>query len=360
MQDLFTKRIKTLDKNKVGQSIVLLPQQFKQVFKENNGLKLPASYRGFSNIVLDGMGGSNLGARIIRSVFNEVLPCPLYIKAGYELPGFVGKNTLYILSSYSGTTEETLSTMAEAKKKGTKIVALTVQSEKSEIAKFAAKNELPLITFDPKYNPCGQPRLGVGYSIAGILTFFIKAGLINITDKELDNALKIMEKNTRLYTPDVTSAKNPAKKITAYLKGKMPVLVSGDFLEGNMHALRNQINESGKNFASYLIIPEMNHYALEGLAHPAVDHKMLYFIFFDLNLYHPRVKIRNELTKKVVKGDSIKYCVIELRGKTKFEQAMEVLQVGSWISYYFGIINNENPSEVKWVDWFKKKLSEYK
>ena len=154
------------------------------------------------------------------------------------------------------------------------------------------------------------------------------------------------------------SPKNIAKKIAKQLIGKMPVLISGNFLEGSIHTLRNQISESGKNFVSYLILPELNHYSMEGLGHPK-EKKSLHFFFVDSDLENKRVQTRSELTKKVVKGEGIGYSSFQPKGKTKLEQAFNVLQFGSWMSYYLGLLNNENPTAVKWVDWFKDELKKY-
>jgi len=78
-------------------------------------------------------------------------------------------------------------------------------------------------------------------------------------------------------------------------------LVGGEFLEGNLHALRNQFCENSKNFASYLVLPDMNHYSIEGLKNPAGNQKNLIFVFLESDLYHPRVKKRLALTKEIVK-----------------------------------------------------------
>jgi glucose/mannose-6-phosphate isomerase len=351
------KKIEKLDKDKVGESVSLLPDQIKQVMEENRNLKLPGGYTKFSSVVVDGMGGSNLGARIIKSVFADQLQIPLDIKAGYELPAMVSKNTFYILSSYSGTTEETLSTYKEAKSRGAKIAVLSMESPKSTLIEIAKKEKFPLITFNPKFNPCGQPRLGVGYSIAGLLTFFSKANLIKAEEKELKSIIRQMRRSDTRCVPQVKEKNNEAKKIAIKMFRKMPVLISGNFLEGNIHVLRNQISESGKNFASYLVLPELNHYSMEGLGHPKAEKKDLHFLFIDSNLENKRVQKRSELTKKVIQGEGISLSIYRPKGKTKFEQAFDVLQFGSWVSYYLGLLNNEDPAAVKWVDWFKTELS---
>ena len=136
----------------------------------------------------------------------------------------------------------------------------------------------------------------------------------------------------------------------------MPILASGGFLAGNLHTLRNQINECGKNYSSYLVLPDLNHYAMEGLVYPKANKKDIAFLFFDSKLFHERVQKRAILTKQVVKKNGINVLSYQLRGKTKLEQAFELLQFGSWLSYYLGMQNNVDPVKITWVDWFKKEL----
>jgi glucose/mannose-6-phosphate isomerase len=68
------------------------------------------------------------------------------------------------------------------------------------------------------------------------------------------------------------------------------------------------------------------------------------------------VNRRLKLTKEVIKKNKIKLAEYSLSGKNKLEQAMEMLQFGSWLTFYVGILNNINPSLIFWVDWFKKEL----
>ena len=133
-------------------------------------------------------------------------------------------------------------------------------------------------------------------------------------------------------------------------------MVGAEFLGGNLRAFRNQICENGKNFAAYLTLPELNHYAMEGLAYPTSNKKNLIFFFIDSEFYHPRVQARSELTKKVVAKNKISLVSYKLKGHSKLEQAFELLQLGSWISFYLAVLNNVSPAGNPWVDWFKKEL----
>jgi glucose/mannose-6-phosphate isomerase len=92
------------------------------------------------------------------------------------------------------------------------------------------------------------------------------------------------------------------------------------------------------------------------LANPKGNKDNLTFFFIDSEFYHPRVQKRSDLTKQVVKKNKIDYIEHKLTGSSKFEQAFEMLQLGSWVTFYSAMLNNVNPVEIPWVDWFKKEL----
>jgi glucose/mannose-6-phosphate isomerase len=92
------KQIKKLDKGRVAESISQLPAQIRDIMKQAGKLKLPPAYKKINRVVVNGMGGSNLGARIVASVFKEDLKVPILIEPGYQIPAYVDRNTLYIIS----------------------------------------------------------------------------------------------------------------------------------------------------------------------------------------------------------------------------------------------------------------------
>jgi glucose/mannose-6-phosphate isomerase len=347
---------KKLDKQFVGKSIELLPDQMRQVLSDARLIKIPKEYSKINKVVLAGMGGSNLGIRIMRQAFAEQIKVPININAGYGVPNYVDENTLYIISSYSGTTEEPLSTYHKAKKKGAKIIAITENIPESKLRKIMIRDDVPGYTFEPEQNPSGQPRLGLGYSIFGIAVMLAKAGVINVNVKEMEKIIDLLEINSRKLRVSSPSTQNIAKKTAIKLNKKTPILIGAEFLSGNLHTMRNQINETAKTFSSYLILPDLNHYAMEGLQYPSNNKKNLQFVFFNSNLYSSRIQERLQLTKKVVRKNGVEVLDIKLKAKTKKAQCFELLQFGSWMSFYMGIMYGINPVSVPWVDWFKREL----
>lgn len=344
---------KKLDTGKVAESIELLADQIRDVLEVAHLIKIPSQYSKINRVVISGMGGSNLGARIIESVFSDTIKVPILVTSGYDVPEVVNKDTLFVLSSYSGTTEEVLSTYKVAKTKGAKIIAIT---SGGKLEKLMMKEDVPGLIFKPQFNPSGQPRLALGYSIFGMMVLLAKAGLFSIHPDDVRNIIDFLELHDRLYRPNKEHKSNLAKEIAVKLHHKMPILVGAEFLAGNLHTLRNQFCETSKNFCSFLLLPDLNHFAMEGLAFPVSNPKNLIFVFVDSLLYDKRIQKRSELTKKVINDNKIETLSIGLKSKTKLGQAFELLQLGTWITYYLGIINEVDPVKVPFVDWFKNEL----
>jgi len=340
--------------NLVLDSLKTLPDQIIDGLKQSANFKLPKNYRQIKNVVVGGMGGSNLSGRLVSSIFAHDLKIPFLINADYEVDNFVGRDTLFIASSYSGSTEETLHAYEQAKKAKAKIVVLTKAEANNQLANRAQKDGYPLLAFSAEANPSGQPRLGLGYAFICLLAILKEAGVLKLNNKSILQATKKMQSANHKLIPEKSN--NLAHKLSDQTFDKNIIIITGPFLAGNAHVLRNQFNENSKNLASYLTLPELNHYALEGLVHPASNKNDVVCLFFESALYSPRVIKRLELTKKVVAKNKIKVCGAKLLGKNKLEQALEMLQLGAWLTYYLGTANHVDPIAIPWVDWFKKEL----
>jgi glucose/mannose-6-phosphate isomerase len=336
------QQIKKLDKSNLLGSIELLGKQCEQTWREVKKIKIPDSYRQVENIVISGMGGSALGGHIIQTLFPNELKTPVEIVRSYKIPAYVGPKTLLVLSSYSGNTEETLAAAAEGKKRKAKIMGLATGGK---LADFLHRNNYPAFIFKPTYNPSGQPRMGLGYSVMGQIGLLKKCGLLKVEEKEIDRIVKLLgHKNT--------AAKNLAEKI----KNKIPIVVASEFLLGNAHILANQIDENAKCFAAYFELPELNHHLMEGLKNPGANRRNLIFILIASNLYLSRNQKRYKILKTVLAKNKIKFLEYRPAAKTKFQQSWETLLLGSYLSFYLAMSYNLDPSPVPWVNFFKKEL----
>ena len=344
-------QIKALDKSNILGSIEQLPQQIEHAWQESSHIDLKSYSIGIQNIVVVGMGGSNLGAKVIKSVYSDQIKLPFEIISNYHLPAYVDNNTLVILSSYSGTTEEVLSAAKEAIDKQAKIAVIT---SGGDLVKLAQKHNFPLYHIKPLYNPSNQPRMAIGYTITGTLGLFNSIGLLNVDTADISHLVEFLSQENSQLTPELLN--NPAKKLAVDSKNDMIIIVSADHLTGAAHVFNNQINENGKHLTSELILPELNHHYLEALSFPPPSHKSHFFIFFDSQLYSKKISHRLKLTKKLVSDRQFPNQLITLKQSTPLNQAFELIQLGAYTNFYLAMLHGIDPAPIPNVDHFKSEL----
>lgn len=347
------QEIKKLDtKNMLG-SLESLAKQVEEVGRAVDKLKFSDDYKKVQRIVVAGMGGSALGAHIIKSLFQKELDITLNIINDYHIPAYVDENTLVIISSYSGGTEEPLAAMEEAIAKHAKLAVITAGGQLAERSKIL---KIPAIIFTTKNNPCNSPRMGLGYSIFGQILLLAKVGLLKITLKDIGLVVMAIEKYSRLFGVETPLNDNPAKKIAVAIGAQSVWYIGAEHLSGNAHAAANQINENAKRMAGYFLIPELNHHLMEGMIFPQNNPQNIFFVLLESGLYDNRVQKRYDVTKAVLDKNKIGHLSYQCESQNKFMQAGEVLVLGSYISFYLAMLEGIDPTAIPFVDFFKEAL----
>lgn len=336
--------IKRLDPKDVYGSTGMLTDQCSYIWDLAKSFQFQDIHTKAKNIILCGMGGSQYGSYVIQNLYRDELHVPLISYGDYHLPGYIGKDSLVILSSYSGSTEEPVNCGQEAVDKDFPIVTLTGGGKAEEMAKA---HKFPMLFFDQKYNPSGQPRLGTGYMVVGAIALLTRLKYLSVSDDEIQVAVNGLKKHTKTIED---TARELAKKIAEYI----PVIFAAEFLNGNIHIIRNQINETAKSFSSFSELPELNHHLMEGLKNPA--DKKLIVLFIDSDFYSPKLRKRFDLTKEVVEKNDIMHVTYKPRGEDKLSQMLDVLAFGGYLSFFLAMLYGQDPSVIPWVDFFKEKL----
>jgi glucose/mannose-6-phosphate isomerase len=348
-----TEKIRQLDSKNMLGSIELLGRQVEEVLAQAKTVKIPAAYKKINNIVFFGMGGSAIGAHLIKSVFFKNLKVPIEIINGYQAPDFVSEKTLVIASSYSGSTEEIVNAAAEAKKKKAKILVIC---SGGKLGEWAKKNKVPGLIFTVNNNPCGSPRMGLGYSIFGQIALLAGVGLLKLSGAEIKTCLQVISKYNTLFGAGNIEEKNPAKQLARNLFGKSIWYAGSEHLAGNAHIAANQMNENAKRFAGYFLIPELNHHLMEGMLYPESNKDNIKIIMIESDLYDKRVQKRYSITKQILDKNNIGYASYKTQEKTKLLQACEALILGSYISFYSAMLQGIDPTAIPFVDFFKQQL----
>lgn len=344
---------KQLDPTNLYQSITDLAKQCQDAFEKASLVKFTP--QPVKNLIMSGMGGSILAARVIESLYGQDLSVPLVKVNDYHLPAWADQNSLVVCSSYSGATEETVQTLEQALAKKCQILIICGGGELENLAKL---HHLPLYKIDPIYNPCQQPRMAIGYSLIGQLVMVAKAGLLKITEESIQLLQAVMAQVVQANQRDIPSNTNPAKKLALALHFKQVVLVAAEHLSGAFHVVKNQMNENAKQLSHRHDLPELNHHLLEGLRFPKTNQTDVAFWFINSKLYSQRLQTRVRLTIYVVRKNKIKAFEFTPSADTKLVQVFELIQFGSFVNYYLSVLNGLNPASIPWVDYFKKHLQD--
>jgi len=335
------------------------PSQIKTSYRDAGGkIDFVSGYGNIKNVVICGMGGSRFPGLIALHLFKDTLSVPIVICDDYVLPEFVNRDSLVILSSYSGTTEEVVHLGELAKIKLAKIAGFCVGGK---LGQFLTGNNCPRYIFDPVLNPSKQPRIGFGYAIGAIFAMLTKLNLIKGVSyddmhKTIEKECGELEDFCKGFDFSEPEKSNPAKQMAKNLYDTYPYIVVAEHLVGLGNAIQNQINETSKNISSYRVIPELNHHLMEGLKHPDAHKDMARFLMIESSQYSERVQKRYVVTKDVVGQNNIKVLSYKTRGFSKIGDVFEIAAFGSYMSMYMAALYGVDPAKIPYVDYFKEQL----
>lgn len=294
-----------------------------------------------SNVVIIGMGGSGIGGRLVKEWFEASAKAPILLVQDYDIPAFVNGKTLVIASSYSGNTEETITAVKEAAKKGARVVGIT---SGGELMKFCQAGGYGMVKL-PGGNP---PRSMVAFSVLQLIAILSGAGVIEA------DALNAIEGCKNLITKELLSIKEQAKQLAKFAYKKQLIIYSPSFLEGVAIRCRQQVNENAKELCWHHVIPEMNHNELVGWAGGTPEHAVLYL---DSNFMNERNKLRYKLNQEIIGKKSPHNFVLTPKGKSIIEEAFYLIHVIDWFSVYLSEMNNVDAVEVRVIDYLKRELA---
>ena len=343
--------VRSLDRSMMLKMIMDFPEQIQEAAQIGKDCNFKID-NNFNKIVFTGLGGSAIGADLLRSYLAHELKVPVIVNRDYTLPAFVDKDTLLIVSSYSGNTEETLSAYKEGKEKNAKIVAIT---SNGELKKLAEKHRFPFITIPQGF----PPRCALGYSSIPMLVLFSKSGIIPDKTEDIIEAAEVLkELRDKTLSFDVKGNENTAKKIAEELLNKYPVIYGA-----NQHTdiaatrWRGQLAENSKTVSSSHVFPEMNHNEIVGWSNPKNLMKDLVVILLRDKDDHPRVKTRMDISSSIIKKEGVKIIEVNSRGERLLGRIFSLIYIGDFVSFYLAILNNIDPTPVDSVTYLKKELA---
>lgn len=307
-----------------------------------------SKFSGIDNIVLAGMGGSAWPAVYLNTWGKPSVP--LGIVRDYNLPAYVGPQTLFISSSYSGNTEETLSALDEAEARGAQIVVIAAGGKLAEIAQTKGHTLYSI--------PGGiQPRMSSFFFLVAMVELLEPLGIIPEGKlAELRACGDWLKDQITDWGPTAPTAKNTAKQLALELIGKSIVVYSGPKLFPAANKFKICLNENAKNVAWVNQYPEFNHNEFIGWSSHPVD-KPYAVVEIRSNLEHERIQKRFVVSERLLSGKRPAPEVIVPVGETHLQQLLWTSNFCDFVSVYVALLNGINPTPVDLVEKLKELLN---
>ncbi len=326
-----------------------VPTQCQQAWQKAMSFSLPPDYTQANKVVILGMGGSAIGGDLANNLVTSETKLPVLVCRDYNLPAFVDAKTLVIASSYSGMTEETLTSFEQALKTKAKKLAITTGGK---LKAMAESNNVPVFTIDYK----APPRAALPYSLLPILCFFQRLKFISDKTADVAETVQVLQKISTTINESVPLSKNQAKHLAKKLYGHLPVIYGAGILAEVALRWKTQLNENGKAWAFHEVFPELNHNAVVGYQFPAELASKIVVVFLRSALLHKRVQLRYKITRELLEQSKVRYEIVDGEGKSVLSQMMSLVLFGDYVSYYLALLYETDPSPVKVIDYLKKQL----
>jgi len=306
----------------------------------------PGNVRPVDNVVVSGMGGSAQSAYVAQSWPGLVVP--FILSRDYDIPSFVGEKTLFIASSYSGNTEETVSALEKAENTGAAIVVVTTGGRLREVA--AAKG-YPVLQLPEGY----RPRFAMLAALKALTVIFDAYGLTQGAAAELAAQDGWLQGEIAQWTAAVPTKDNWAKQIALECMGKSVVIYSGLKLAPAAYAWKTSFNENAKQIAWWNTYSEFDHNEFMGWTEQP-DQKPYAVIDIRSNFEHPQVQKRFEASARLLSGRRPEPIVIPPRGETLLQQLLSTIVLGEFVTIYTALLANINPTPIDLIERLKNEL----
>ncbi len=345
-----------LDPQGMLQFAVDFPDQVAHAAEIGAAFRAPASLRGPANIVLAGMGGSAVAGDFLARLCGPKLAVPFIVSRDYRIPRFVGPDTLFIASSHSGNTEETLEATRQAHRRKARILCITTNGK---LAEFARRRKLPLLTIPPG-DPPMPPRASLGYSFIPLVSVFGALGLYPGAKAQIRETVSLLTSIEKRVGPRVPERRNPAKRMAKTLFGKFPwVQGTAGIMGAAAYRWRCQFNENSKVLAHSSEYPELNHNEVVGWGLPAEMARGIEVVILSRPEEYYRVRARVEITRRMI-AEKAPVHLVQAEGKSPLAQLMSAVYLGDFTSLYLAFLNGVDPADIGPINALKSRLARLK
>jgi glucose/mannose-6-phosphate isomerase len=203
--------------------------------------------------------------------------------------------------------------------------------------------------------PAGlMPRMALGYLLLPAIAVLRGIGLEVATEREVAEALDVVETLATGLVPERPSADNEAKRLALAIGDRLPAVYGGPVTGAIAYRWKTDIEENAKAFALSGVVPEMNHNTIEAWRAPRAAQMQL-ILLRERDEPSPiarRFDVLRELVGDAAGGVSECWA----RGRGRLARLLSLAYVGQWTSYYLALLRGVDPWTVPLLDELKRRV----
>ena len=300
-------------------------------------------FENIDHIVFVGMGGSGAIGDLFSSILSKSDVHISLIK-GYLLPKTVDKNTLVIVTSVSGNTDESLTVLNSAKKIDCNLIAF---SSGGKMKQFCKDNQIIFREIPILHSP-RTSLINFTYTILKILN-----SILPIEKKEIVESFEQLEIIKKQIGSHNLSNSNPAINLAKWITG-IPNIYYPHGLESAAIRFKSSLQENSK---THVILEDVIEACHNGIVAWEKSSEIQPILLQGQDDYI-KTKERFSIIKDFFTKNNIDFKEINSVSGNILTKTICLIYMLDYTSIYKAVLSRVDPSPVSSIDYIKSRLND--
>ena len=299
------------------------------------------NFQNIDHIVFVGMGGSGAIGDLFSSILSKS-DIHISLIKGYLLPKTVDKNTLVIVTSVSGNTDESLTVLNSAKKIDCNLIAF---SSGGKMKQFCEDNQIIFREIPVLHSP-RTSLINFTYTILKILN-----SILPIEEKEIIESFEQLEIVRKQIGSHNLSNSNPAITLAKWITG-IPNIYYPHGLESAAIRFKSSLQENSK---THVILEDVIEACHNGIVAWEKSSEIQPVLLQGEDDYI-KTKERFDIIKDFFKKNEIDFKEINSVSGNILTKTICLIYILDYTSIYKAVLSKIDPSPVSSIDYIKSRL----
>jgi glucose/mannose-6-phosphate isomerase len=341
-------RVREIDKSGMLSVCVDAAKNYQAAVEAAETISL--SFSTPKNVIVAGMGGSAIGGELLRDWARDRVHVSIEVSRAYSLPAYADERSLVLVVSYSGETEETLSSFLDAMRRGCMVFCV---SSGGSLLDFAERLGVPFLRVPSGF----APRAALPFLFVPLLVVLEKVGVVSDVSGELSEAVEVLGRVVGECAPEKPVDGNVAKGLAVGVNGSVPMVYGFGVFRGVAQRFKTQFNENAKVPSKWEYFSEVDHNEVVGWERAGELAGCFSAVFIRDKSESEAIRSRIEITKGLMPGGS-KLFEVWSRGEGVLARMLSAVCIGDFVSVYLALLRGVDPTPVNTISLLKKQVEQ--